>query len=235
MKSALYVEKPLSIARSIKHWLQVAILLTAAVAIAVLVVRCNKPEPETSSQLSDEIVVMRTNGGWLEVSTVNAVESFDKSFDHEILWIPLGTTVSRIRVPAHYKYRARLAAEWKILRRGNEFVVIAPNVEPSLPVAVDLDKMEKQTSGIWSLFTGTDALDDLERSIAAKLARKARSPLYINIQREAARKTVAEFVRKWLLTQAQFKDLEGLRMRVLFKDEPLESLGPMSSQLFDSP
>jgi hypothetical protein len=94
--------------------------------------------------------------------------------------------------------------------------------------------MEKESSGLWSLFTGTTALNDLERSITSKLEQKAKSPLYINRQRDAARKTVAEFVKKWLLTQAKWNKLEGMRMRVLFQDEPMESLGPIGSQLFEN-
>lgn len=217
-----------------KKFIVLAIVLLALVLTLAIVLE-RREEPEVKSQLSDEIVVMRTNGGWLEVSTVKATESFSKATDHEIFWIGVGQTASRIRVPAHYTYRARLAEEWKLLRRGDELIVVAPNVEPKLPVAVELNRMEKETSGIWSVFTGTAALDDLERSITAKLAKKSRSKFYINLQRETARKTVAEFVQKWLLTQTGFEDLEGLRLRVLFRDEPLESLGPMSSQLFESP
>ena len=222
----------MSIAREIKDWLKIALLVAITAAAIVLYTRYRTPEPETKSRLSDEIVVMRTNGGWLEVSTVKATEVFDRTVDHEILWINVGQTATSIRVPAHYTYRARLASEWKILRRGDEFIVVAPAIEPKLPVAVELDKMEKQSHGFWSPFTGAGELDALERSMAANLKRKARSRLYLNLQREAARTTIAEFVKKWLITQVEFRDLQGLRMRVLFRDEPLESLGPVAAQLF---
>lgn len=185
-----------------------------------------QPEVEVTSLLGEEIVVMRTRGGWLEVSTIRSTETFEGTVPHEILGIQFDPTIARIRVPAHFSYRIPLATEWKVLRKAAEFVVIAPRVEPALPVAVDLSKIQKYASGTWSLLTGTDALEQSEKQITAKLAVKAVSPAYINFQREPARRTVAEFANKWLVTQTQWKDLEGKRIRVLFADEPIESLGP---------
>ena len=98
-------------------------------------------------------------------------------------------------------------------------------------MAVDLARMEKETSGTWVLlpFTGTEALDDLERQITARLAEKAVLPAYVQMQREHARRTVAEFVRKWLMTQAQWQGAARPRLRVLFADEPVGSIDAIAS------
>jgi len=108
---------------------------------------------------------------------------------------------------------------------------VAPPVKPSLPVAVDLSRLEKDVSGTWVLlpFTATDALDDLERRLTARLADKATLPAYIQMQREPARQTVAEFVRKWLVTQAQWRSTGTTRIRVLFADEPVGSIDAIVS------
>ena len=55
------------------------------------------------------------------------------------------------------------------------FTVVTPPVKPSLPVAVDLAKMEKDVGGSWMLvpFNEDEDLDALEREITAKLAEKA--------------------------------------------------------------
>lgn len=174
----------------------------------------------------DEILVMRTPGGLLEVSRIEAVESVDTKFVHTLMGIAFGETVPRIRVPAVYRYHIELAPEWRVLRSNEVFTVVVPAVQPSLPVAVDLMRMEKQASGTWVLlpFTETDALDALEREITGKLARKAVSPAYIQLQREHARKTVAEFVGKWLVTQVQWQSAARPTIRVLFADEPV---GPL--------
>lgn len=203
----------------------VAILSAAGSVIAYR--SYTKPSPiEVSSPVAENIVVIRTPGGWLELATVKVDETFDGQVPHEILGMSFDPTITRIRVPAFYTYRIRLAAEWKILEKGKEFVVIAPRLEPSLPVAVDLSKMEKYASGTWSLFTGTEALESTERQITDRLAAKALSPMYVDMQRREARQTLAEFVKRWLMEQSKWQDMKGLPLRVLFADEPIQRLGP---------
>ena len=92
--------------------------------------------------------------------------------------------------------------------------------------------MEKDASGTWVLlpFTETEALDSLERRITARLARKAVMPAYIQLQREAARRTVGEFVQKWLVTQAQWNTASRPRIRVLFADEPVGSIDTLAPE-----
>jgi hypothetical protein len=177
-------------------------------------------ESEVHSGLGSEILVMRTPGGLLEVSTIRAIEQFDKKFVYSILGMRVGETVPRIRVPAVYRYHIKLAPEWKVARTDDVFTVIAPPVKPSLPVAVDLAKIEKDVGGSWVLvaFNADDDLDSLERQITAKLGEKAASPVYLQLQREAARTTVTEFVKKWLVTQEPWKAAKQPRIEVLFAD-----------------
>lgn len=179
-------------------------------------------EDGVRSPVGSEIMVMRTRGGLLEVSTLRTVEVLDQRITYSVLGIDIGETVPRIRVPAWYRYRIELAPQWQVRRDGNVFTVVAPNERPALPVAVDLSRMEKETSGTWILlpFTSTSALNELERSISGELAKKAVSPAYIRMQREAARTTVSEFVGKWLLTQPQWQAEAGPRVVVRFADEP---------------
>ena len=178
---------------------------------------------ETSSAAPQEILVMRTNGGLLEVSTIRATEVFDRKFVYSVLGVPVGRTINRIRVPAYYRYQIALAPEWRVSRTGDSFTVVAPPVKPSLPVAVDLSRMEKEASGTWvlALFTSTQDLNELEKGITAQLARKAVSPAYLALQQEYARKTVEEFVAKWLRTQAQWQLERQPRLEVRFASEPV--------------
>lgn len=173
----------------------------------------------------DQIEVMRTNGGLLQVSTIRSPELFQSTQDHTIFGIHVGKTTSQIRVPATFHYHVELAPEWKITVRNNTFIVIAPRVKPTLPVAIDTAKLEKLTSGTWSLLTGTSELDQLQKSITQSLAQKAAAPLFIQLQREAARKTVAEFVTQWVVEQRSGPPATGYTVRVFFADEPIEVLG----------
>ncbi len=175
----------------------------------------------------DEPVVMRTRGGLLEVATIRSPERFEASQDHEIFGVFVGKTVSRIRVPATYRYHIALAPEWRILLRDKAFIVVAPAVAPTLPVAIDTAQLESESSGVWSLVTGPSLVAELQRSITAVLATKAASPAYIRLQREDARKTVAEFVSKWLVTQERWKEAAGYPVYVFFADEPIRALGSL--------
>lgn len=173
------------------------------------------------SGLGEEILVMRTPGGLLEVSTIHANEHFDQTFTYSLLGIEIGRTVPHIQVPAVYRYHIELAPEWPVRRLDRVFTVVAPAVKPSLPVAVDLAHMQKDVGGSWVLvaLNADDDLDALERQITAKLATKADSAVYLQMQREQARQTVTEFVRKWLMTQGRWHNASDLAIQVRFADE----------------
>jgi hypothetical protein len=130
----------------------------------------------------------------------------------------VGRTVAHIRVPAVYRYHIELAPEWEVYRKGNVFKVVTPPVKASLPVAVDLAQTEKDVGGTWYLvpFNELQDLESLERELTAKLAQKANSDVYRGMQRDAARKTVTEFVEKWLVTQQAWKAAERPRVVVVF-------------------
>lgn len=185
------------------------------------------PEPPTSTVVmppKEEPIVMRTNGGLLEVSTINATEVFQRSTHTTIFDIPLpGPTTSEIRAKATYRYHVALAPEWKFIRRENTIVVIAPPVKPSLPVAIDTATIEGNSRGVWSAITGNAAIQALQRTITASLAQKAADPTYIALQREHARKTVAEFVQKWVLSQDKWKNA-NYSIQVFFADESLDAI-----------
>jgi hypothetical protein len=190
----------------------------------------SKSAGEVRSGLGSEILVMRTKGGLLEVATIRANEQFDKRFVYTVLGFEVGETVPHIRVPAVYRYHIELAPEWTIIRTGDVFTVVTPPVKPSLPVAVDLAHMQKDVGGTWILipFNERADLESLQREITATLATKASSPAYRQLQREDARKTVAEFVRKWLITQAQWQTESAATIRVMFPDEPIGSFDPQA-------
>jgi hypothetical protein len=177
-----------------------------------------------------EILVMRTKGGLLEVSRIRATEQFDTKYVYSVIGFKVGETVPHIRVPATYRYHIELAPEWRIIRTGSLFTVVTPPVKPSLPVAVDLEKIEKDVLGTWLLvpFNQSDDLDALERKITPTLAGKAASAEYLQLQREQARKTVTEFVKKWLVTQTPWTTEVGSTVRVYFADEPIGSFGPQA-------
>ena len=202
-------------------------LLTAAVALSVVlnvsfVYRTWFATPATQiTNSTGSTVVMRTPGGLLEVSRITAEERFDSTTDHTVLGVPVGRTVAQVRVPAVYRYHIPLAQEWSIRLAGNALIVVAPPVQPTLPVAIDTGRLEAFSSGLWSPITGSDAVASLQKSMTNRLGERAASQQLVLMQREAARHTVGEFVQKWVVEQSPWKGLKAPTVFVFFEDEPL--------------
>ena len=175
---------------------------------------------EVRSGMGTEILFMRTPGGLLEVSSFRSTEQFDKRFLYEVLGLEVGETVAHVRVPATFRYHIELAPVWKIARTDEVFRVVTPPVKPSLPVAVDLAHLEQDEGGSWLLlpFNADADREALMRELTARLAQKATSPAYLALQREDARKTVTEFVEKWLVTQEAWKSARQPRIEVVFSE-----------------
>jgi hypothetical protein len=181
---------------------------------------------------SGERIVMRTPGGLLEVSSVTTEERFDSTTRHTVLGVPVGRTIASVRVPTVYRYHVPLATEWTFRQAGDTLIVIAPTVRPSLPVAIDTARLESFSAGVWSPFTGEAAVAALQRSITEQLERKAASPELTLLQRESARHTVTEFVRKWVLEQPRWKGASAPTVFVFFEDEPLgRDAGPLLERM----
>ncbi|HZF79049.1 MAG TPA: hypothetical protein VEZ89_04600 [Rubrivivax sp.] len=201
--------------------------LTAAIAFSlllnvILVYRTwFAPSATQVANSTGRTVVMRTPGGLLEVSRITAEERFDSTTSHTVLGVPVGKTVAQVRVPAVYRYHIPLAHEWTIRHSGPTLIVVAPPVQPTLPVAIDTSRLESFASGLWSPVTGPDAVGSLQKSITAKLGERAASQQLVLMQREAARQTLGEFIQKWVVEQSPWKGSKPPTVLVFFEDEPL--------------
>ena len=175
---------------------------------------------EVRSGVGTEVLMMRTNGGLLEVAAFRMNEQFDTKFVYTVLDVEVGETAPHIRVPAYYRYHVRLAPQWKIIRSDEVFTVVTPPIRPTLPVAVDLSQMEKDVGGSWILvpFNRESDLNALEQKITGALEEKARSEIYRKIYIEDAHKTVSEFVQKWLVTQASWQQARRPSIEVVFSE-----------------
>lgn len=171
---------------------------------------------------TDVPVVIRTQGGLLEVAAVKATERFSRSDTREFWGLSLGTTVSHIQAPAYYRYQIALAKDWQAVLQGNKRLVVhAPALQPSLPVALDMALMQSYTQNGWGRMNREENLASLQQSIGPELARRAVSSAYLEMAREPARKTIEEFVRQWMLQEkASNSPLPaGLEVKIIFPDE----------------
>lgn len=164
----------------------------------------------------------RTPGGNLELATATATETITRTDERTIAWdmIYLGKTVSEISVPVTYRFHLQLRDPWQLEVVGNTCVVRAPGIRPSLPPAIHTEGMRKRSDAGWARFDAREQMAELERSLTPRLARTAADPHRLALVREECRKTVAEFVRDWLLREDHWRRDRFTSIKVIFADEP---------------
>ena len=176
----------------------------------------------TETFLSALPTLARTPGGVLELATATSVETLSRTDERTIAWdmIYLGKTVSEISVPVTYRYHLMLRDDWKLEVVGSTCVVRAPAIRPSLPPAIHTDRMQKRSEAGWARFDAREQMAELERSLTPRLTRTAGDPRRLALVREECRKTVAEFVRDWLLREDHWRKDRFTAVQVVFADEP---------------
>lgn len=157
----------------------------------------------------------------LELASFQATEILRTTDERWVAWdlIPLGTTVTEIRVPVTYRYHLRLDEEWRLEVEGQSCVVHAPRIRPTLPPAIDTGGMEKFSDSGWLRFNEAQQMEGLERSLTGILSERASDPLHLEMVRERCRLEVAEFVRSWLLTEDHWREDRFRSVTVIFADE----------------
>lgn len=147
--------------------------------------------------------------------------------------IYLGKTVSEISVPVTYRYHLVLRDPWRLEVSGSTCIVHAPAMRPSLPPAIHTDQMQKRSEAGWARFDAREQMAELERSLTPRLTRTAGDPRRLALVRDECRKTVAEFVRDWLLREDHWRHDRFTAIRVVFADErePKPELAPPTISL----
>lgn len=165
--------------------------------------------------------IVSTEGDVLEVATLETDETVTQR-DMKTLFnntVYLGTTVSEIRTPVVYRYHIQLSGEWNIERQGGRILVVAPEIRPSQPPAIRTDQMQKRSEAGWLRFNAAESLEALEKNLTPSLEKRAGDERHINMVREACRKSVAEFVRKWVAQSQTWATDTVESITVVFPDE----------------
>lgn len=165
--------------------------------------------------------IVSTEGDILEVATLETDETVTK-YDMKTLFnqtVYLGTTISEIRTPVVYRYHIQLSDGWNLRLENGQCIVHAPALRPSQPPAIRTDRMEKKSESGWLRFNAAESLAALEKNLTPTLEKRAGNRSHLNLIREPARKSVAEFVKKWLLTQTSAPVGEVQSITVIFPDE----------------
>jgi hypothetical protein len=157
----------------------------------------------------------------LELAAFEATEILTRTDDRKIFFdmVPLGSTVSEIRVPVTYRYHLRLDEEWRLEVADGVCVVHAPPIRPTLPPAIHTDRMEKRSESGWLRFNEDEEMETLERSLTPSLTARAGNADHLELVRERCRVRVADFVRSWLLLEDQWGPGRFTHVEVVFADE----------------
>jgi hypothetical protein len=199
----------------------IAFAITAAVAVWFVARVTQPPVTDTmTQQFREYLPSVGSADGVLETATSSVPEVFTQT-DSAWLFntIPLGTTVSEIRVPAVYRYHIQLFDPWKLVARGQVCIVMAPQFKPSLPPAILTGQMEKSTSAGWLRFNAEENLANLEKGITDELNKRADDKVHRDYVREASRQSVTQFVKTWLLKENSWRDDRFHQIVVVFPDE----------------
>lgn len=214
----------LSSITSFQRRILLVLAASSVVALAVGIRSFGSNEQPRPVLAKDEIIVLRTPGGMLEVATLITNEEFRWSTTHTCPIVNceklFGATLSEVRVPVHYTYRIPLSAEWKLKLEKDHFDLVVPLPEPKLPAAIVTEKLEIRTDKKWFSPNQGENRESVIRNLGPELNRRALHKKYIDAQRETARKTVVEFAQKWMLAQGVPANVRGYPIRVIFPDDP---------------
>lgn len=157
-----------------------------------------------------KIELIRTPGGFLQVSAMEKVEEFAWRTTWECPLVDctnLPKTVSRVQVKAQYVYRIPLAAEWRLETQRDHYRLSVPPVQLQAPVAFDTTTMKIVTTekSMFSPAT-TPNRENALRHLGPELAQRGATPAYIDAQRTSAEQTVREFAQKWMREQGRKLD-----------------------------
>ena len=170
----------------------------------------------------DEVVILRTPGGMLEVSTLVRNEEFGWKSSYQCplfdcSWL-LQATISQIRLPVHYTYRIPLSETWSLKVKGEYLELVVPREEVKLPAAADFAKMDIKTERGWLSPSVQENREHLLKELTPELNRRGAQRAYIEAQRAEGSKTVAEFARRWMVEQAVEKAKANVPIKVIFRD-----------------
>jgi len=167
--------------------------------------------------------IFRTPGGNLELAGLNATETFISADTAKMPFlnmnIPGATTTVIITVPVVYRYYVPLREQWHIEVTDNTCLIVAPELRPTLPPAIQSASMQIKTIEGPLAFDGAEQQAKLLQGITPQLEANAKDSTKIKLVREEARKTVAEFIQAWLLQRGDWGEKKIERLQVYFRGE----------------
>ncbi|MCX7285025.1 MAG: hypothetical protein NTX28_13425 [Novosphingobium sp.] len=110
-------------------------------------------------------------------------------------------------MPYKITYRVRVGERWTVSIYQGRLIAKVPELEPSLPVAIDTARLKRGATEKCWFVPEMGAKDRALKSISPELAKLANNDRTKDFVRSEARKTIAEFLRVWALEQKAYPGL----------------------------
>lgn len=152
------------------------------------------------------VVVVRTEGGYLQVSELRKPEEFAWQTSWSCPLVDcsaLPKTKSTITATAVYVYRLPLAAEWRLEPKADHYLLTVPSLELQTPVALDTAGLKLNTEQSILSPSAAPNRELLLQKLGPELAKRGSRPDYLRMQQSAAEATVREFAHKWMQRDKQ--------------------------------
>lgn len=181
---------------------------------------------EIQERVSEKISRIRaTQGDILELAVLESVLTFEQTDVWRNVPDELGKSVSQVSVPAVFRFFVKISEPISVSaeEKDGEMVctVVAPKLQPVLPVAFDTSKtVWKRDIGIFR-FNREEMTDTLREKISMRLVLSAKNHAKTAVVRDAARESFANFVRTWLQEIRELRERfgENISVKIIFADE----------------
>ena len=197
----------------------IIVLIVAIIFVIVNLNKCNRVSSFLPAIKTEQVLTFRDylskviadSGqkllvGMLETSFV--VKKEDTKF--------FSTTTTKITVPVIYRYYIDLSSKWEIFQKGNVLEVIAPEIRPVLPPAMNTAGMEIESKEGFLRFNEEEQKEEVLKSLTQLISKDAEKPEKFEAVKYQAMLKVEEFIRTW---SVQFYRNQDLTIAVKFKDE----------------
>ena len=181
-----------------------------------------------SEEFSEKISRIRaTQGDVLELAVLESTLAFTLEDEWKNLPSGLGKSVSRVSVPAVFRFFVKISEPIGFEAEEKEngeirCTVVAPRLPPRLPVAFDTARMARERDIGVLRFNREEMTDALNDKISMRLVLSAKNHAKTATGRDAARKAFEKFVRDWLSDMRALRersDEKKISVRVIFADE----------------
>ncbi|MGH1365253.1 MAG: hypothetical protein ACRBF0_16955 [Calditrichia bacterium] len=202
-------------------------LLTLAVGLAFYYLVYLQPGTDDSLEtqfMMDIPTIFRSPGGDLEVAAFKTTEGLSRTTIAKLPFsdweIPGTRTITEIQIPVTYRYHVRMRENWNIELRNGVCLVSAPKMRPTLPPAVHTDQMRIYSDEGLFAWDGQAELQRMFHELTPTFEENASSDRNLELIRDEARETVAEFVQAWLIDRGEWNRQNVEVITVVFAGEP---------------